>query len=134
MLNKGDKLLGIDYGDKRLGLALAAVGSIAAPFKVIINSGENILFTELKNVITEENIKIVVVGLPHSLSGQPNERLSITQNFVDQLRKQLAIPVETVDEQFTSQMYSRQGVSKDLDKHSATAILDTYLEQNHAGL
>ncbi|MFA5126650.1 MAG: Holliday junction resolvase RuvX [Patescibacteria group bacterium] len=133
MLNKGDKILGIDYGDKRLGLALANVGSIAVPFKIMTNSGQS-LFAELEQIIGEEDIKAVVVGLPHSLSGNINERLSITKNFIEQLKKHLNIPVEAVDEQFTSQLYSRQGIKQDLDKHSATAILDTYLQKNNVGL
>ncbi|MBU1203328.1 Holliday junction resolvase RuvX [Patescibacteria group bacterium] len=124
------RLLGIDYGDKRLGLALADELGPALPFKILENS-QNIL-QNIKDIIKAENIDIVVVGLPHSLSGQHNDRLEITQNFVDTLRNDLDIPVETIDEQMTSKLYERMGVKKDIDKHSATAILDTYLSKNNA--
>lgn len=124
------KILGIDYGDKRVGLALAALDSIAAPYLILANKSFDFLLAELKKIIIAENIEIVVVGLPHSLSGVANERLLLTEKFIDQLRQNLKVKVFTVDEQYTSKLYSQQGVKKDLDKYAATAILDTWLEQN----
>jgi len=124
------RLLGIDYGDKNIGLALADLGSIAVPYKVITNGGFESVVLELKDIITAESIELIVIGLPHSLSGETNERFEVTQKFVDDLKKELDLEVVTVDEQMTSQLYSRQGVKKDIDKHAATAILDTYLVQN----
>ena len=121
------KYLGIDYGDKRIGLALAEESSIALPFKILDNS--NNLIDEIKNIVKQESINMVVIGLPHSFSGKPNERLTITENFVDLLKKNLAIEIATVDEQLTSKLYEKMGVKKDIDKHSATAILETYLTQ-----
>lgn len=124
------KILGIDYGDKRVGLALAALDSIAAPYLILANKSFDSLLAELKKIIIAENIEIVVVGLPHSLSGQTNERLLLTEKFIDQLTQNLKVKVFTVDEQYTSKLYSQQGVKKDLDKYAAAAILDTWLEQN----
>lgn len=123
------KLLGIDYGDKRVGLALAEAGSIAVPFKVLDNNQD--LLKNLEDIIKLENINLVVIGLPHSLSGKNNDRLQMTANFVKSLTVNLGIQVKTVDEQYTSKLYEQQGVVKDIDKHAATAILDTYLNQNH---
>lgn len=122
-----NKFLGIDYGDKRVGLALASQGSIALPYKVLLNNNLNQLLADIQTVIDQENISLVVVGLPHSFSGNLNQRLGITQRFVDILKEQLNIPVVTVDEQLSSKLYERQGVKKDIDKYAATAILDTYL-------
>lgn len=124
------KILGIDYGDKRVGLALAALDSIAAPYLILANKSFDFLLAELKKIIIAENIESVVVGLPHSLSGVANERLFLTEKFIDQLTQNLKVKVFTVDEQYTSKLYSQQGVKKDLDKYAATAILDTWLEQN----
>ena len=126
------KLLGIDYGDKRVGLAIAELGSIAVPYKVLENSKK--LFEELQEIISQENINEIIIGLPHSLSGQPNERLEITQKFIEELGKFINLPIKEVDEQLTSKLFIKQGVKKDIDKHAATAILDTYLEQNNGKL
>ncbi len=122
-----NKLLGIDYGDKRIGLALAEAGSLALPYKVIDNDS---VLEEINKIIKEENITTVVVGLPHSLSGNDNERLNITKQFIKYLENNLTVSIKTVDEQMTSKLYTKQGVKKDIDKHAATAILDTYLAQN----
>ena len=126
-----NKILGIDYGDKRVGLALAEMGSIAVPLKVVQNSGPEALLEEIREIINSEEVKSIVIGLPHSFSGNTNERLETTQAFVDFLKGSLNdIGVSTVDEQLTSTLYENMGVKKDIDKHSATAILETYLTQN----
>ncbi len=125
------KYLGIDYGDKRVGLALAAEASIALPYKVLLNNSLEQLLVDLQKIVEQENISLIVVGLPHSLSGNLNQRLAITQRFVDILKVKIAVPVVTVDEQMSSKLYERQGVKKDIDKYAASAILDTYLTQTH---
>jgi len=127
------KYLGIDYGDQRVGLALAEEGSIALPYKILQNNSQVALIADIKKIISEEDISQIVVGLPHSLSGQTNARLQITEKFVDDLRGQLDISVATVDEQLTSVLFERQGVRKDLDKYAAAAILETYLNQQSSG-
>jgi len=119
------KFLGIDYGDKRIGLALAENKGPALPFKVILN--DNNLIDNIKKIIAEESISDIVVGLPHSFSGQGNERLRLTENFVSKLKKSLDINIDTIDEQLTSKLYEKMGVSSEIDKHAATAILETYL-------
>jgi len=123
-----NKFLGIDYGDQRIGLAIAEGGGPALPFKVVQNTKN--FFEEIQNIIDQEYINKIVIGLPHSFSGQENERLLVTQNFINKLQKKLDIEVLTVDEQLSSKLYEKMGVSKDIDKYAAAAILDTYLMQN----
>lgn len=122
------KFLGIDFGDKRIGLSLAEDRGPALPFKVILNNDQ--LIKQIKDIIHQENITDIVVGLPHSFSGRSNDRLKVTEEFVQSLRKVLEIRVSTVDEQLTSKLYEKMGVSKDIDKYAAAAILDTYLAKN----
>lgn len=125
------KFLGIDYGDKRVGVAIAEEGSIALPYKVLQNNNPKDLLGQLKDIIDIESVSLLVVGLPNSLSGQENERFRITRDFVDFLKSNLDIKVETVDEQYSSKIYQRQGVVKDIDKYAATEILDTFLARHH---
>ncbi|MFA6307997.1 MAG: Holliday junction resolvase RuvX [Patescibacteria group bacterium] len=122
------KYLGIDYGDKRIGLALAEGKGPALPFKVIANDKD--FLKNIKEIIVQEYISDIVVGLPNSFSGEENERFILTKNFIEHLQRDLAINIATVDEQLTSKLYEKMGVSKDIDKYAATAILDTYLIQN----
>ena len=111
-----------------MGLALAELGSMAIPYKILDNSAD--LLSELEKIIRQENISLIVVGLPHSLSGKNNDRLEITRNFISDLKKHFSLEVVSVDEQMTSVLYEKQGVKKDLDKYSATAILETYLAKH----
>ncbi len=130
-MHKGQKILAIDFGDKRVGLALAEFGSIAVPLEIVENKSKSFLLDRIKEVVAAEYIEVIVIGLPNSFSGQTNERLEKTQKFVDFLRDNIDLKINTVDEQLTSKLYSKMGVTKDIDKHSATAILDTFLSQNN---
>jgi putative Holliday junction resolvase len=125
------KFLGLDYGERRIGLALAEEGSLALPYKILTNDSRLQLLRELQKIIQAENISLVVVGLPYSLSGQTNERLQITQEFVAWLKNNLDLEVATMDESFTSKMFSKMGVKKEIDKHSAAAILTSWLEKKN---
>lgn len=123
-----NKFLGIDYGDKRIGLALAEGRGPALPFQVIDNDGA--LWEKLKELVDKERINKIIVGLPHSFSGQDNERQKLTREFISKLESYLSLDVDVIDEQLTSKLYEKMGVKKDIDKHAATAILDTYLNSH----
>jgi len=124
------KILGIDYGDKNIGLALAEDDSIAVPYKVIKNSSLAEVLVELKEIVKKEEIELLVIGMPYSLNSKENERTGITKEFISFLKDNLDLKIEIINEQFTSQLYIKMGLKDNLDKYAATAILDTYLEQN----
>jgi len=124
------KILGIDYGDQNIGLALAEDNSIAVPYKVIKNSSLAEVLLELKEIVKKEEIELLVIGMPYSLNSEENERTGITKEFISFLKDNLDLKIEIVNEQFTSQLYIKMGLKDNLDKYAATAILDTYLEQN----
>ena len=124
------KILGIDYGDKNIGLSLAEDNSIAVPYKILDNYNKEEVLEKLKDLILEENIKLIVVGMPYSLDGTENNRTKITRDFISFLEDSLNMEVKIINEQFTSKLYEKIGIKKDIDKYSATAILDTYLEKN----
>lgn len=130
----GKKYLGIDFGDKNIGLAIGELGSIAVPFKILANIGDENTIVELEKIIKSEQINGLVIGLPTSLSGHDNERSNITKNFIEYCQKNISVPVYSVDESFTSQLYVKQGIKKDLDKYSAAAILETFLTKNESEL
>jgi putative Holliday junction resolvase len=131
------KVLGIDFGLKRIGLALTdELKIIASPFQTIENKNWSV---ELKAIVEQENIELFVVGLPKSLN---NREIEMTHH-VHLFKKSLlltfpAIPIVLVDERFTSTMASeaiiRSGISKKrrqdksvTDRVSAAIILQSYL-------
>ena len=125
--------LGIDYGEKRVGLAVSSDETkIALPLRILENKGRDFLFGEIRKICTEENIEQVVVGMPLTLAGERGEQAKEVLQFVDFLRNNLSAPVETEDERFTSVMVDKlmaeSGV-KERDAVAAMVILQGYLDK-----
>ena len=119
------KILGIDYGDKRVGLAIAESESRAvAPFKILENQPD--LLSELKDIIKEEDITEIIVGLPLNLKGQATKQTQKVQEFVNQLKKTVKLPIKTFDERLTSKIYQRSR-KKSIDDLAAMNILESFL-------
>jgi putative Holliday junction resolvase len=126
-------LLGLDFGQKRIGLALAEERGPAAPWKIIENTGTDSVIDEIKEIILEHNITQIVVGWPLSLGGKVTERTQLTDAVIKAL--QLATDVEVVmeDERLTSSIVTKAtGDRKDIDDKSACEILQTHIDRNVA--
>lgn len=119
------KILGIDYGDKRIGLAIAESESQAiAPYKIILNNKD--LFFNLKKIFNDENIDIIIIGLPINLKSQITIQTQKVQRFINKLHQETKLPIFTEDERMTSKLYQKSGLKK-VDALSAMSILDSYL-------
>lgn len=129
------KLLGIDYGQKRIGLAVAREG-LAFPLKTLAKGTRDKLFADLLEVIASERVDGIVLGLPLDLNG--NETLTTRQvlNFRDSLARRTALPIHLVNEALTSfdarERLREAGVparrhGEMLDQMAAVCILETYL-------
>lgn len=122
------KLLGIDYGDKRVGLAIADSASQAmAPFQILENNKS--LFENLNKIIKEEEIDLIVVGLPINLKNQPTIQTEKVNNFIKKLKVHLKIPIKIEDERLTSALHHDSNKAR-VDALSAMSILDSYLKRN----
>jgi len=132
------RLVGIDYGLKRVGLAVTdPLGIIATPLQTVATS-QVIQF--LKEYCEKEEVDAFVVGLPKKLDNSDTHATQPTRNFVNRLQKHFSQPIYWEDERFTSKMaldamiasgttkkYRRQ--KGNIDKVSATIILQSYLEK-----
>jgi putative Holliday junction resolvase len=123
------KKLGIDYGSKKIGLALTDdAGMMAFPLAVVPNDSE--LMNYLKDLISNKNISEIVIG--HSLNnqGQDNPIHSMVNDFVLNLTLEFGLPVHLEPEQYTSQQAKHiQGDSKLIDASAAAIILNSYLNK-----
>ncbi len=122
------KYLGIDYGEKRVGVSISdEFNRIAFPLKVINNS-DKIIFDIIK--ICEENkIGEIVVGESKDYKGTDNEIMKEINLFVDELKKNLELPVSFHPEFMTSMEAERlQGKNEMLDASAAAIILKNYLD------
>ena len=132
------RILAIDYGKKRTGIAVTDPLQIIAGGLCTIPTNE--LFAFLEKYLKEEEVETVVVGQPRQTNGEDSENMQRVTPFVNRLRKLYpALPVEMYDERFTSVLAHRvmldSGIGRKarqnkalVDKISATIILEDYLE------
>jgi putative Holliday junction resolvase len=138
------RALGIDYGQKRIGLALSdASGLLARPWKAIAREGNAVqvaaaLAQEVRALAaSDEPVSVVVVGYPRRLSGEATEQTIAVRKVVDRLKALLTVPVRLQDERLSSheaeELLARR--EKDwrkrkllLDAMSAAVILQDYLD------
>lgn len=133
------RLLAIDYGIKRTGIAVTDELQIIASGLTTVDSRELLSF--LKNYFAKEQVAKVLVGEPKQMNGQPSESAPLVDAFVARFEKEFPlIPVERVDERFTSKMAfqtmidsglkKKQRQNKGLiDEIAATILLQDYLSR-----
>lgn len=132
------RILSIDYGKKRTGLAVTDPAQIIAGGLVTVATSE--LFSFLTDYIKKEPVERIVIGEPKQPDGRPSENMARVVQFVTRWRKAYPeIPIEFYDERFTSVLAHRAMIDGGLhkkarqnkalvDEISATIILQSYLE------
>ena len=123
------KFLGVDYGDKRVGIVVSdEVGVFAFPRAVLQNTGK--IFDEIKKICVEEEIEKIIVGVPISFSGGQSAQAGKVFAFVKSLKSYIAIPIENENEIFSTKAALDMGASKEkIDQSAAAIILQSYLDR-----
>ena len=131
------RILAIDYGTKRTGIAVTDEMQIITSGLTTVNTNKLLPF--LKNYISTETVEKFVVGEPKQMDNTVSESEVFIQKFLEKLNKEIpSIPVERVDERFTSKMAFQTMIDSGLkkkqrqnkalvDEISATLILQSYL-------
>ena len=128
------KILALDIGTKRIGLATASpeVG-IAYPLQTTANDQD--IWESLQSIIKRENVTDIVVGLPRNLQGESTDQTRYTELFIQELRQRTQLNVHQQDEALTSQKAEEELKSRnkpyekeDIDMLAATYILQDFLE------
>ena len=132
------RVLGIDYGERRIGLALSdPMGIIAKPLRIIDRKKTTDYISEILNTSKEKNANIIVVGLPLTLRGKQSKQTEIVQKFIEKLTQLGKIPVVPIDERLSSvaakKSLQEQGVKTGyeksrVDETAAAIILQEYLD------
>lgn len=135
------RILSIDYGKKRTGLAVTDPLQMIAGGLATVATSE--LFEYLQAYIAREEVERIVIGEPRQPNGQPSENLQRVQQFVNRWRKAVPqIPIEFYDERFTSVLAHQAMIDGGLkkkarqdkalvDEISATIILQDYMRSKH---
>ncbi len=135
---KEERILAIDFGEKRIGIAVTDPMNIFA-YPLITLQNDNSFLTRLKNIIDEYNVVKVLIGNPIRESGGESSILKLIIEMKEKIENKFCLPVELIDERYSSEI-ARQRiletvVSKKkrrdkslLDKNSAAVILEDYLK------
>ena len=131
--------LGIDFGEKRVGLAISDKSNlIASPFKTINYINKNDLVSQIEKIVIKNNIKNFVLGLPINMKGEDTKQTKIVRKFKESLSS-LDLPIIYEDERLSSVSAKnslilqniKTGHNKsEIDKTAAAIILQQYLDKN----
>lgn len=131
------KVLGLDLGSKRIGVALG-VGTIATPSEVLERGRDHrVDHARIAEMVEDRGAELVVVGLPYSLDGSKGRAAQLVEREVEELRAALPVPVEVWDERFSTvtahQSLMDQKMKADarrrvVDKVAAAVLLQSWLD------
>ncbi|MBP3463859.1 MAG: Holliday junction resolvase RuvX [Clostridia bacterium] len=136
------RILGIDYGDARVGIAITdSLGITAQGLETIHHKGnDKVVLKRLDELMTEYEIGCIVVGMPLHLNGDKSERAEITEKFIHKLKcKYNKIKIDTMDERLTTVEAHRTMNDLNInpkkkrnlvDTISAVYILEMYMNKN----
>lgn len=125
-------MLALDYGAARTGVAVSdATGTIARPVCVVERAASDAGLARVAALVAEHGAERVVVGLPLTLRGERGAQARETERFVAALRARLDVPVETLDERFTTALAARgPEAGAPEDARAAAHLLESYLARS----
>lgn len=136
------RALGVDFGKKRIGVALSdPLGLTAQPFCVIKVTSIDKAIDEIASLAAEHEVEVMVVGVPYNMDGSSGSAAEAALKFIDRLREKTGLMVEGVDERLTTASAERALIEGNLsrakrkivvDKVAAALILQTYLDGQRA--
>jgi putative Holliday junction resolvase len=138
-----ERCLGLDLGDRRIGVALSdPLGIVASPLPPVERVGPRRDLQRIRSLVETHEVGRVVVGLPIRMDGTRGARAEAAQEFVERLRNLLPVPVEAWDERLSTVEAERRLVEADVkrahrrrvvDGVAASLILQSYLDYRNSG-
>lgn len=132
------RVLAVDYGERRVGLALSdPAGLIAQGLETIQKAGTVESLASIVDIVEEQQVREIILGLPVHMDGTTGEMAGKVEAFADELRKKVSCDVRTWDERLTSVSARRamhemggstRGNKGGLDRIAATLLLQNYLD------
>ena len=142
--NVPSRVLGLDVGSKRIGVAISdPLGITAQGLDTILRKNKRLDFDELAKVIQQYAVSEIVIGYPLRLSGAEGTQSEKMQLFADDMRRQFGVPVHLWDERLTSSQANRILREADLsikkragavDRMAAMLILQSWMEARNAAI
>ncbi|MBA7548786.1 putative pre-16S rRNA nuclease [subsurface metagenome] len=134
------RILAIDYGEKRLGLAISdELAMMVRPLVTLLRVPKEKCFAQIKNYVEELEVSKIVIGLPLRLDGTKGDAALKVEKFISELSLLISCPIITWNEQLTSheaeERMKQRGLNKtqrqaQIDQFAALIILEDYLSNN----
>lgn len=130
------RILGIDYGDRRIGLAVSdLLGITAQPVGYLTINGDRDAIRQLEKYLSEYQVEKIVLGLPKNMDGSEGSRVEKTRAFAEKLSESFSLPIDYFDERMTTICAERALIDMNVRKKtgkkdmlSAAIILQGYLD------
>ncbi len=139
--NMPGRILGIDYGSRRVGLA------VSDPLRIIAQGlgtvdNDTMLLDRIATVIREQEVTLILVGMPYAPDGGEGGKGAEVRGFIENLRRTTVVPLETWDESFTSvnaksamiesgMKRKKRRLKGRVDEMAARLLIEEYLESHH---
>jgi len=127
----GQGVMAFDYGTRRIGVAIGnLISRVGHPLKTISHASAQMRFQEIEDLLKEWQPDQLVVGLPVHPDGTEHEMTQKAKRFGNQLHGRFHLPVQWVDERYTSAVLEGDAKMRDnLDSHSAALILEQFFAE-----
>ena len=131
-------VLGIDWGEKRIGLAFGDALGVATPLPAAIQAKKRERLAQIEKVVNERRVEAIVVGYPLNMNGSVGFKAKEVDAFISEIEPRFGLPIYRVDERLSSQVAEGQmrelklkaeRKSGELDSRAAALILQDFLEQ-----
>lgn len=124
------RLMGLDYGDKTIGVAMSdELGWTAQGVEVIRRKTIELDLARLKELVREYTVEGIVVGLPKNMNGTIGPRGELCQSFAESLREALQLPVHMWDERLTTVSAQRTLIEADVSRKKRKQVIDKMAAQ-----
>jgi putative Holliday junction resolvase len=125
------RVLGIDYGDKRIGFALSdQLRIIASPLEVYNRKSLKQDLEHIKKIIDANQVDTIVIGLPINMDGTLGDRAIKTREFGEQIKQIIDLPIVYIDERWTSKESERVLIQSNVRRERRKTLVDKIAAQN----
>ena len=125
------RVLGVDYGERRLGFAISdEAGIIAMPLCVVTVNHPRQALDEVQHQVREKQAGRVIIGMPLNMNGSRGPAADAVERFINRLRATITVPVETWDERLSSKAAERILIDADVRRKKRKGVIDQLAAQS----
>jgi putative Holliday junction resolvase len=118
------RIMGLDYGTRRIGVAMSDVMHLTAQPHSVLDAGAKQLGAELCRLVEENDVELIVVGLPVNLAGNETTSTEDARRFAASVAELTGLPVKMADERFTTKTAEQTLIAARMRRHRRKQVID----------